>query len=250
MSRSSQLNSLVELVRNHSVTVELIRVGSESDGGYLVPIVVSQLDYCFSPGVSDSVAFERHLAKDYGIRSYMIDASIDQLPERSEFYNFSKKFLGTNTDENFITLSSWISMCLADDNFKGILQMDIEGGEYDILAFESAESLSRFSVMVIEFHNLERLFDPNFALIFQSILHKIFINFSICHLHPNNCCGIATFNGVAVPRVLEITFIRNDLLDSTHKPGLNLPHTLDCANDISVRDLQMPEIWWKQKHKD
>ena len=79
-----------------------------------------------------------------------------------------------------------------------------------MLTFESAETLSKFTILVIEFHALDRLFDPHFVSIFNAILTKILLNFSICHMHPNNCCGIANFNGIEVPRVMEITFVRND----------------------------------------
>ena len=122
----NQLIKLIELVRSNLVTVELMRVGNEADGGYLVPTLVSDLEYCFSPGVSDSVEFEKQLAKDYAIKTFLIDASIDELPEQNQWFSFSRKFLGSSTDKDFISLSSWIAESVGDNHFKGILQMDIE----------------------------------------------------------------------------------------------------------------------------
>ena len=77
-----------------------------------------------------------------------------------------------------------------------ILQMDIEGAEYDVLTFESAESLNRFSFMIIEFHSLNKMFDRYFLQMITSVFEKIYRNFSICHVHPNNCCGVSSLNGV------------------------------------------------------
>ena len=51
-----------------------------------------------------------------------------------------------------------------------ILQMDIEGGEYDVLTFESTATLGRFAAMIIEFHCLERIFEPNFLYMVAILL--------------------------------------------------------------------------------
>ena len=71
-----------------------------------------------------------------------------------------------------------------------ILQMDIEGAEYDVLTFESTATLGRFSAMIIEFHGLEQFFDRRFLHTTSIIFEKLYRNFSICHVHPNNNCGV------------------------------------------------------------
>ena len=43
--------------------ISLIRVGSEADGGYLVPNIMSQIDYCFSAGIGSNIQFEKDLLK-------------------------------------------------------------------------------------------------------------------------------------------------------------------------------------------
>jgi hypothetical protein len=128
-----------------------------------------------------------------------------------------------------------------------ILQMDIEGAEYDVLVFEDSSVLSRFSTMTIEFYHLERLFQKNFLRMFSAIFDKIFKNFSICHVHPNNCCGVATLDSISVPRVMEVTFIRNDLIDEVlNNNKIDLPHLLDRKNVQRNDEIFMPEIWWKK----
>lgn len=82
---------------------------------------------------------------------------------------------------------------------------------------------------------------------FSTIFEKIYKNFSICHVHPNNCCGIVSLNGIDVPRVIEVTFIRNDLVKSVmiDKP-IKLPHNLDRKNIESKENISMPKLWWKK----
>ncbi|MGA1235083.1 MAG: hypothetical protein ACO3VR_14295, partial [Lutimaribacter sp.] len=72
-------------------------------------------------------------------------------------------------------------------------------------------------------------------------------NFSICHVHPNNCCGITELDGVGIPRVMEVTFVRNDVLQTirTSDP-ITLPHPLDVKNVSHLEEIVMPEIWWKK----
>ena len=127
-----------------------------------------------------------------------------------------------------------------------ILQMDIEGGEYDVLTFESTATLSRFSAMIIEFHFLERLFESNYLYMISILFEKLYRHFSICHVHPNNCCGFTSLNGIDMPNVIEVTFLRHDLVDQFKSASaLSLPHRLDRRNVSHQADIDIPEIWWK-----
>ena len=83
---------------------------------------------------------------------------------------------------------------------------------------------------------------------FPSSFKKIYKNFSICHVHPNNCCGIASLDGIDIPRVIEVTFIRNDMLDDfANEKSLMLPHPLDSKNVEKNDDISMPIEWWKKE---
>ena len=112
-----------------------------------------------------------------------------------------------------------------------------------------SENLAAFSIVVIEFHGLGRMFNRNFLDMFSMIFEKLYRDFSICHVHPNNCAGrdgITTLDGISIPSIIEITFIRNDLISrcrSDHK--ITLPHALDRKNVPEQDDIVMPDIWWK-----
>ncbi len=244
--KTAEIEAFLMRFRAHYVSVELIRIGGDGDGGYLVPDILKTASHCFSPGVSHTADFEFELSRSYGIRSFMADASVASAPLDDANFTFLKKFIGNCSQGDLITLGDWMDLSLEGEEKELILQMDIEGGEYDVLVYESAERLRRFSVMIIEFHDLERIFDPHFLKMFSSIFEKLYRYFSICHVHPNNRGGVVSLNGIEVPNVIEVTFVRNDYVDEV-KTGdeIRLPHGLDHKNVADREDIKMPESWWK-----
>lgn len=244
--KSSQIEIFLKRFRDNYVSVDLIRVGGDNDGGYLVPNIMKKITHCFSPGIDMTSNFEKHLSKSYGIKSFMADASVSCTPIKDENFIFIKKFIGNRTNNNFITLKEWMETNLDISENDLILQMDIEGSEYEVLTIESEETLKRFSVMVIEFHNLQDMFDKNFLTMFSSIFEKIYRNFAICHVHPNNCCGVTSLNGVTIPKVIEVTFVRKDYYNEIKiNEPINLPHKFDNKNIKNINDIDMPYKWWK-----
>jgi hypothetical protein len=83
---------------------KLIRIGENTDGGYLLPNILEQIEYCFSPGVGNSVTFEDHLLK-YNIKSFLADGTVNYNGK----HDFIKKNLNSFNDEKNITLESWIN---------------------------------------------------------------------------------------------------------------------------------------------
>lgn len=79
--------------------------------------------------------------------------------------SFEQKWLGTKDNETTLTLESWIES-KSPDNIWGdfILQMDIEGNEYNVLQNASSELISRFRIIAIELHYLE-VFEDNRRII-------------------------------------------------------------------------------------
>lgn len=244
-SRDELLN-FISRFRQKLISCDLLRIGGVGDGGYLHPAILDKISYCFSPGVSDTANFEKHLSDEYGVTSFLADASVPQSPVIDDNLNFIPKFLGSYSQDEFITLSDWMLETSYDKNKGVILQMDIEGGEYPVLIYENSDVLDSFSAMIIEFHGLQRLYEKSFLRMMSAIFDKIYQNFSICHVHPNNCCGIAELDEIRVPRTMEVTFIRNDMIPhcKNHR-RIQLPHPLDSKNVEGNEDIAMPEAWWK-----
>ena len=248
VTQTAKIEKFIKRFCENYVSVDLIRIGGDADGGYLIPNIFDRIAYCLSPGVADTADFEVELSRRYDIKSFMIDGSVASAPFANENFHFTKKFLGHRTSGNFITLSDWMDSVLdagGGDNNGMILQMDIEGGEYDVLTFESTATLSRFAAMIIEFHHLERFFGPHFLYMTSILFEKLYRNFAICHVHPNNNCGVTSLNGIDMPNVIEVTFLRHDLVDKFKSASaLSLPHPLDRKNVSHKPDIGMPKIWW------
>ena len=223
---------------------ELVRIGGDGDGGYLVPNDFEGIDACFSPGVADSADFEEQLTRK-NIKCFLADFSVDAPPIDNELFDFEKKYLGVADEDHFITLSSWVH-----DKYKGnndlIFQMDIEGAEYDVISSTPSAEFKRFRIIVAEFHSLDRLKETKFLSKVNGVFDKLLENFEIVHIHPNNCLDPVNVQGFSIPPVVEMTFLRKDRI--TQKTVTELfPHILDRTNVSSREDFPLPDCWYAKK---
>lgn len=65
---NDEILEVIKLLRPISTEIELIRIGGEGDGGYLVPNDIDGIKYCFSPGVGLTSSFEEDITKR-GVKS-------------------------------------------------------------------------------------------------------------------------------------------------------------------------------------
>ena len=88
----SDLEDFFRMVWPVTGSWDLIRVGPEGDGGYLVPDTLENIGYCFSPGVDYVAGFEADLS-NRGIPSFMADYSVSAPPVDNPHFHFLKKFV-------------------------------------------------------------------------------------------------------------------------------------------------------------
>ena len=241
---ASRIETLIAPFRPKNVGHDLVRIGSKFDGGYLVPNDIDGIAACFSPGVADDSAFELQLA-ERGISCFMADASVSAPSVAHPQFDFEKKFLGGKDKGKRITLNSWVSSKFPDNTKDLILQMDIEGAEYATLAAAPAELLSRFRIMIIEFHGLHRLIHPGFSGAWLDMTNKLLQSFEVAHIHVNNCCPVLAIEEYELPHVMEFTFLRKDRVKTSNRK-LQFPHPLDAPNLEDRLDIQLP-FCWQQK---
>lgn len=220
----------------------LMRVGPSGDGGYLIPDDLGGVTHCFSPGVAGISGFEEELARR-GISCLLADYSVESPAVSAERIRFVKKFVGAYTDGCHISLDEWMAMSLAHVPSEDlILQMDIEGAEYETLLAVSLESLQRFRILVVEFHFVTRWFEnPFFRLIVKRLFDKLLDHFDVVHMHPNNYGKTEQINGVPVPPLLEVTFLRKDRLKRKAYCS-EFPHPSD-ANNVNGPSVVLPKAW-------
>lgn len=236
---------------------ELIRIGGNSDGAYLVPDDLEGIQACFSPGVCNSKKFEDELVTRFGIKSYMCDFSSDvekfsttMIPGMQVF---DKKWLDVDGGLDSFTLDEWVDLYEPDASSDLLLQMDIEGAEYRNLLHASKQTLNRFRIIVIEMHGLHSFLNQRKGT--QELipaLKKLGSTHVCVHAHPNNCCGdfFCKGTGMNIPHVIELTFLRKDrfCLNANRLIEPCLPHPADIAKNVDcLPSLVLNENWSYKK---
>jgi hypothetical protein len=241
-TQRESLRALLRTLRPLEPGMELVRVGPDDDGGYLVPDDLEGIRLAFSPGVSNESGFEARLA-DRGMQIYLADYSVDGPTLPHPRFDFDKRFVGCLTDERYMTLDDWHAAKLgADSDAELLLQMDIEGAEYETLLAASPRLLGLFRIMVIEFHSLPQLWNEPFFAIASRMFAKLLATHAVVHIHPNNCCGSVKSAGLEIPRIAEFTLLRRDRLRSTAY-RTTFPHPLDRPN-VAKKPLHLAPCWY------
>jgi len=241
MVATSRIKAIAERLTPRHSNFELIRLGAPADGGYLVPADLENLKACFSPGVDTFATFETDLLA-HGIGSHLADYSVDKVPDGLAALSFTKKFIGANTIGDHISLHDWVNQYEPDsrDN-ELLLQMDVEGAEYETLLACPSSTLNKFRIMVIEFHAVESWGHGDFLNIVEATFIKLLNTHFIVHSHPNNAMGLVDMNGFVAPRIFELTLL------SRNRSALGgiapTPHPLDFPNVRNMPNLDWPQCW-------
>lgn len=235
--------ALIESLRPQSTDKPLIRLGPNGDAGYVVPDDLAGITACFSPGVSFVSDFEDDCAK-LGMEVFMADKSVDGPAVQNDAFRFVQKYIGSFTNEEFMTMDEWAASYKNTDSDL-LLQIDIEGYEYEVFLNMTMKLQNRFRIIVAEFHGLDQLWNRPYYTVIRRVFEKLLQTHVCVHLHPNNCSGVIERYGVEIPKVMEFTFLRKDraqLKGARH----DFPHALDFDNTKNPT-LVLPEFWHKDK---
>lgn len=204
---------ILEFLAPRNIGIDLIMIGDGSDGTYVLPNDIEDIKFCFSPGVGPTSQFEIGLYDRFGIKSFLIDASVNSVKSnRKDFFDFEQKFLGACTFDQTISLKDWVLEKLGPRDYQDcILQMDIEGAEYSSLLATDNEILKRFRIILLEIHGLDLVNISVCGFILEQLCRKLSENFIVCYARANDCCGTVELGcGKKIPRVMELSLIRKD----------------------------------------
>jgi hypothetical protein len=243
-SSKEQVLDLLKLMKPVASPKPMIRLGPAGDGGYLVPDDLDDIRACFSPGVSDEAGFELSFA-NRGVPCFLTDASVQEAPVKHNNISFEPLFLGPTSDsERFISLEDWVTKKQIGPGDL-ILQMDIEGAEYQVLTSTSQNLLKRFRIIAIELHHLEFILTNTVAALgFEAFIRNLREGFEVVHIHPNNNRRPVFHKGIEIPPVIEMTLIRKDRFSRYSSPEpVSIPHPLDSDNSPRRRHLTFSRDW-------
>ena len=221
----------------------LVRVGPQGDGGYLVPDDLDGILACFSPGVAEVSGFELACAEK-GMAVYMADPSVEAPAGSHPAFHFTRKFIGATKTRHFLSMEHWVEQSLGPADGDLLLQMDIEGYEYETLFAMPDALLRRFRIIVVEFHHLHHFYSQPYFRLASRVFDRLLGQHACVHIHPNNCATAVYRQGLSIPRVMEFTFYRRDRLTST-TPATTFPHPLDTDNTTNST-LILPDCWYRR----
>lgn len=230
-TRLVQIREFYSLLRPFECGINLVRYGPVQDGGYLMPETTFLWEGIVSPGVGATFAFEESLANS-DTKVLLVDGSITQpknLP--SNFFFYKKMITSDICDETQIT----INKILVDHDLVGkrnLLQIDIEGAEWEVLGNLAESDLLEFTIIIVEFHDLSSLIDSEVFKQRIRTINRLLKDFFVCHLHINNAGGFYFFNGKRYPVVVECTLVRNNLF--TKGKNAKIPNNQDFPNDNKI----------------
>lgn len=241
----------------------LVRVGSDGDGGYVVPEdLLRQADVLISMGVGANWEFEKGVralnpsilihAYDHTVsartftRQYFLEIAAFLLGKvtfarvrhrRRRLIDY-RRFFGAQAthfvmrihdrpDPHSVDIAAVFERAGRGSIF---VKMDIEGSEYRVLEGVLAHS-DRILGLVIEFHDTGPL-----RPVFERSAELLLRHYEIVHVHANNFSPVYRDG---LPEVLEITFARKDLIRFT-KRRTELPlQEVDRPNDPRQPDYRL-----------
>ena len=247
MSETSEILEALAGLRPYEVNVGKRRIGSSGDGGYVVADIIPRTAALLSFGVGDNCDFELEFAH-HGHDVAMFDPAIARPPATHPRFAFHRLALGgrDDPDRGAVGLGSALRLANFQSHEQVILKCDIEGAEYDAFATAPEELLGRFSQLILELHDLDRLGIPEQRARLTALTSAINKRFVLFHVHANNCSSIVLVGGVSlavdhlagavpVPAVLEVSFVRCDLVSA--RPSRTVyPTALDRPNNRRCPD--------------
>ena len=228
--------SFFDVLHPENYGFELIRIGNENDGGYLIPNDLVGVKKCISPGVGNSIKFEKNLVSNYGIQSFLADPTVNVLETLPKEIQFQKIAIGYSSeinqimdmesgerrDYNSVTLEEFININTISGEADLLLQMDIENAEYLALLVSNPAILEKFRMMIIEFHSIPNIFEEKyFTEIVKPLFKKINQIFYVAHIHANNVANPVKILNFEIPHALEITFHNRNRIKDRHGTYIN-----------------------------
>ena len=237
-----------------SATNDLIRLGPDFDGGYVLPRrIVDRSDFLLSMGLSNNWAFEEEFCSKANARVVIFDPSVNlpfwlrdfcksviagisnlkmrYITNSLSYFRYKKFFDGTqnrhlqlaigNGSNGSVTLANAIALGKITKNT--FLKIDIEGAEY-LIFDEIVQHATSFTGMAMELHHISSHIEEIGHFFGQLSTH-----WQLVHFHANDYAASADGS---FSDAIEVTFInRTLLLPGEHLSFKNLPlANLDFPN--------------------
>ncbi len=234
-----ELFNLLNLIRPWQMISDVKgRIGSDADGGYVMPSSSRKSNTVLSIGIGNEVSFDNDLAL-LGARVIQFDHTIEATPSKHPNIEFNRLGWGARDEGSFVSLASMVKMIDWSQARHAILKFDTEGAEWDCLETATVEDLDRFEVLTGEFHDFHNLVNrPHFDRVL-AVFTKLCTTHRVIHMHANNAGGMIMLGGIPFPRLLELTFMRKRSASFHGHSSEPIPGPLDRPNVPQLPDLYL-----------
>ena len=220
--------------------VDKVRVGRESDGGYIMLNDFAGIAGALSLGIADDVSWDIDVA-NRGIPVLQFDHSVSAPPEAHAGFRFEPLRVSQSDEDGAISLDTIVRTRLDADDAPLLLKIDIEGDEWEVFQALSETTLSRFKQIVCEFHDLDRLAEVAFSNTVKDVFEKLSRSHFVHHVHGNNCGNFANVANVIVPQSIEVSFALRSAYHTTEGTA-TFPTQLDRPNQPGRADLYLGQF--------
>lgn len=218
--------------------IELMRLGKNNDGGYVVPVAaLRSADVLLGYGIDNDISFEEGFSAYYQKPSFGFDCGVDKVKANNPLFHFINECIGSSTFvykhqkvSGGVSTFSYQLKKLELEKKNIFIKMDIEGAEFDAMP-DILKYSSTISGVVLEIH-----FGPvrNNLKQANDLLAAINKDFLLVHVHGNNCDKNwlhASTNHKTIPATLELTYINKKSIKHAKRiPSQLVPNQLDMSN--------------------
>ena len=236
-TNQGEVLTLLNLFRPwHMMNHNKIRLGAPNDGGYIMPDLALESNLLVSIGIGDDISIDAEFARR-GAQIYQFDHTIAAPPYEHPSMHFFRKGWGAQASEQLMSFDQIMSVVDWTDARHPVLKFDVEGAEWAGLYAMDPAHLARFEIVTAEFHNIEQIFQrPNYELV-RAAFEKLAARHVPIHLHVNNYQSLTLVNGVPIPCVIELTYLRRDCGVFGGHSTEPIPGPLDRPNNKAAPDI-------------
>jgi hypothetical protein len=233
-----RLDEFASLIRPWTASgLDLQRVGGALDGAYVMA-PISAAEGALSIGVGHDVSWDQAIAAQ-SIAVHMFDPTVDGLPEPVPGGVFHRIGIGSTAGVldgmELRTLPELMTLAGMADSHELLLKVDVEGAEWSSLY---STDFAPFQQVLLEMHDLSRLQDEAAADEVLQTVRSLTITHLPVHVHANNEGAFNRYDGRWFPDVIEVSYVRRDLLEGA-TPATSLVVGLDRPSNPRYPDYDL-----------
>jgi hypothetical protein len=196
------------------------------------------VDGALSIGVGHDVTWDQAISARV-IPVHMFDPTVDGLPQPVPGGVFHKIGIGSTAGVldgiELRTLAGLMALAGMAGSHELLLKVDVEGAEWSSLC---STNFAPFQQVLLEMHDLSRLQNAATADEILRTVRSLAATHRPVHVHANNEGAFNRYDGRWFPDVIEVSYVRQDLLVGA-APAMSLVAGLDRPSNPKYPDYDL-----------